>query len=351
MGSPLRIAQVSPLIESVPPKGYGGVERVVSYLTEELVRQEHDVTLFASGDSTTTARLVATCERSLRASAVYNDHWPYHLQLVEHVMRMSDEFDVIHFHTEGAHFPAARRTPVAILTTVHGRLDWADIQGLYREFNDLPLVSVSSAQRNPMPQLNWVGTVHHGVPEQLYLPRDGRGKYLAFLGRISPEKRPDRAIQIANAAGMRLKIAAKVDRVDVEYFERVIQPLLSDQSVEYIGEIGDSDKSAFLGDAYALLFPIDWEEPFGLATIEAMACGTPVIAYRRGATAEIVDEGKTGFVVDDEEGALRAVRQVPRLVRSEVRRVFEERFSARRMAQEYVHIYEHLIKKCNTPNT
>lgn len=338
----MKIAQVAPLIESVPPRLYGGTERVVSYLVEELVQQGHDVTLFASGDSRTSARLVPVTPQALRLGCCQDVLAP-HVLLLEEVLRQAPSFDVIHFHIGQLHFPLARRHLRAHVTTLHGRLDLPELRPLHAEFDDVPCVSISDAQRRPLPEANWVATIHHGLPPDLlpFSPRhDG---YLAFLGRVSPEKRVDRAIAIARACGQRIRIAAKVDPADSVYFERDIRPLLDDPLVEFIGEIGERDKAAFLGGAKALLFPIDWPEPFGLVMIEALACGTPVVAVRGGSVDEVLDEGITGFVVDDVEGAVAAVERVERLDRRACRSTFERRFSARRMTLEYVELYERLI--------
>jgi glycosyltransferase involved in cell wall biosynthesis len=341
----MRIAQVAPLYESVPPKYYGGTERVVSYLTEELVREGHQVTLFASGDSLTTARLVAASRRALRLDKHCVDQLAHHIVLLEKVFRRADEFDVVHFHIDYLHFPMTRRRPLVHVTTMHGRLDISDLVPLYQEFRDMPLVSISNAQREPLSWANWQATVYHGLPEDLYQFRSQPGKYFAFLGRISPEKRVDRAISIAKQTGIPLKIAAKVDLVDQNYFEAVIEPLLRDPLVEYVGEIGEGEKDEFLGNAYALLFPIDWPEPFGLAMIEAMACGTPVVAYRQGSVPEIVEEGHTGSIVNDLKDALAAARRVPEVSRKRCREIFEQRFTARRMAHDYLRVYKGLIER------
>jgi len=340
----MRIAQVAPLYESVPPKYYGGTERVVSYLTEELVRQGHEVTLFASGDSVTKARLVAPCRRSLRLDKQCLDQLAHHVLMLEHVFKDPTRFDIIHFHVDYLHFPLSRRHTTPHVTTLHGRLDIPDLVPLYQEFNDMPVVSISNAQREPLPWLNWQGTVYHGLPEDLYTFRPEHGSYLAFLGRISPEKRVDRAIEIAKRLDMPIKIAAKVDAVDRDYFEDVVEPLLKDPRVEYIGEIGEGEKDEFLGNAYALLFPIDWPEPFGLVMIEAMACGTPVIAYRRGSVPEVVEAGVTGFIVHGLEDAAQAAERIPTLSRQRCRQLFEERFSATRMARDYLAIYRKLVE-------
>ena len=341
----MRIAQVAPLFESVPPKLYGGTERVVSYLTEELVRQGHEVTLFASGDSVTKARLVAACRRSLRLDEDCVDQLAHQILMLEHVFQRAKEFDIVHFHVDYLHFPFSRRQPITDVTTLHGRLDIPDLVPLYREFADMPVISISNAQRAPLPWANWQTTVYHGVPTDLYRFHEKLGTYFAFLGRISPEKRVDRAIEIAKRVGMPLKIAAKVDPVDQEYFESVINPLLRDPMVEFVGEIGKGEKDDFLGNAYALLFPIDWPEPFGLVMVEAMACGTPVIAYRSGAVAEVIDEGRTGFIVKGLEDAVEAVWRVSELSRRGCRAVFEQRFTATRMAHDYIRVYEQLIKR------
>ncbi len=340
----MRIAQVAPLFESVPPKLYGGTERVVSWLTEELVRQGHEVTLFASGDSVTSARLIPCCPEALRLSGVKDTLAP-HVLMVERVLQMASEFDVVHFHIDYLHLPLMRRANVPYLTTLHGRLDLPEMFPFYKEFRDAPFVSISNAQRRPLPFLNWLGTVYHGLPRDLYRPVYKPGKYLAFLGRISPEKRPDRAIELAERVGIKLLIAAKVDRADEEYFREVIRPRLKSPWVEFIGEIGDHEKQAFLSGALALLMLIDWPEPFGLVMIEANACGTPVIAWRCGSVPEIIENGRNGFVVESMAEAERAVAALERLDRRECRKVFEERFTAERMAREYLSLYEGLWMK------
>ncbi len=345
----MRIAQVSPLYESVPPQGYGGTERVVSYLTEELVRQGHQVTLFASGDSVTSARLVPICQRSLRLDGNCSDRLAHHVFMVEQVFKEASSFDIIHFHIDYLHFPLARRHSIAHVSTLHGRLDIPDLVPLYQEFREMPVASISDAQREPLPWLNWQGTVYHGLPPDLYTFRPEHGKYLAFLGRISPEKRLDRAIELANRLGMTLRIAAKVDRADQDYFQEVIKPLLNSPLVEFLGEITEEEKDDFLGNAYALLFPIDWPEPFGLVMIEAMACGTPVIAYRRGSVPEVMVQGETGFVVDSFQAALEAAEKVSALDRRRCRRVFEERFTASRMARDYLAIYGKVLEGSALP--
>jgi glycosyltransferase involved in cell wall biosynthesis len=339
----VRIAQVAPLYESVPPKYYGGTERVVSYLTEELVKQGHDVTLFASGDSVTTARLIAPCEASLRLDTECIDQLSHHILMIEQVMQRVCQFDVTHFHIDYLHYPISRRQRVPQVTTLHGRLDIPDLAPLYREFRDMPVVSISNAQRTPVPGANWQGTVYHGLPDELYTFRADAGDYLAFVGRISPEKQVDHAIEIARRAGMNIRIAAKVDPANARYFEETIKPLLDQPHVEYIGEIGERDKNEFLGKAYALVFPIEWPEPFGLVMIEAMACGTPVVAYRRGSVDEVMVDGKTGFTCDGMEDAVAAIPRIAQIDRRECRRIFDERFTVRRMAQDYVAIYEQLL--------
>jgi glycosyltransferase involved in cell wall biosynthesis len=341
----MRIAQVAPLFESVPPKYYGGTERVVSYLTEELVRQGHEVTLFASGDSVTKAHLVAACRRSLRLDKHCMDRLSHQILMLERVFQRAGEFDIVHFHVDYLHFPLSRREQLTHVTTLHGRLDIPDLVLLYHEFRDMPVISISNGQREPLPWANWQATVYHGIPADMYRFRGEPGTYLAFLGRVSPEKRVDRAIEIAKQVRMPVKIAAKVDRVDQDYFESVVEPLLRDPLVEFVGEIGEGEKEEFLGHAYALLFPIDWPEPFGLAMIEAMACGTPVIANRSGAVPEVMEEGHTGFIVNELEDAVEAARRVPELSRKRCREVFEKRFTATRMARDYLRVYERLIKR------
>ncbi|MBX6312649.1 MAG: glycosyltransferase family 4 protein [Isosphaeraceae bacterium] len=340
----MRIAQVAPLYERVPPKWYGGTERVVSYLTEELVRQGHDVTLFASGDSVTSARLVAPCRQALRLDHSCIDPLAHHILMLDQVRRVADEFDILHFHIDYLHFPLSRCERWPHITTLHGRLDLPDLIPLYEEFREMPLVSISDAQRAPLPWVRWCGTVHHGLPEDLYSFHEGPGQYLAFLGRVSPEKRVDRAIEIAQRLDLPLKIAAKVDKVDREYFEAVVRPRLDDPRVEFIGEIGEDQKNEFLGNALAVLFPIDWPEPFGMVMIEAMACGTPVVAYRNGSVPEVMEDGVTGFIVSSIEEAVEATRRVEQLSRRRVREVFERRFTATRMARDYLAVYETILE-------
>jgi glycosyltransferase involved in cell wall biosynthesis len=340
----MKIAQIAPLMESVPPKLYGGTERIVSYLTEELVGLGHDVTLFASGDSTTAAHLVPCVPEALRLDPSVRDIIPYYMLMLDRVRQRADEFDILHFHIDQFHFPLFRPMAGRTVTTLHGRQDLHDLHPLYAGFDDMPLVSISNAQRQPVSYANFAGTVHHGIPMGLHRATgEARGGYLAFLGRISPEKRPDRAIAIARAVGMPLRIAAKVDRVDEEYFRTQIEPLIESGDVEFIGEIDERQKTQFLGEARALLFPIDWPEPFGLSMIEAMACGTPVLAFRCGSVPEIVEDGVTGAIVETVEEAIAAVPHVIALDRKKVRQRFQQRFSATRMAQDYVAVYRSLL--------
>lgn len=338
----MRIAQIAPLYESVPPQYYGGTERVVSHLTEELVRQGHEVTLFASGDSVTTAELVPMCPQALRLDSSCIDSLAHHILLLERVKERADQFEIIHFHIDYLHYPISRLKGWPHITTLHGRLDLPDLKPLYREFSDMPIVSISDAQRRPLPHANWQSTVYHGLPADQYTFNEDPEDYLAFIGRISPEKRVDRAISIADRVGLPLKIAAKVDDADREYFEESIAPLLDSSHVEFIGEIGESEKEAFFGNARALLFPIDWPEPFGLVLIEALACGTPLVAYPHGSVSELVDDGKTGYVVSDLDEAVEAVRQIDQISRRTCRQVFEERFTASQMAENYVSVYQHI---------
>jgi glycosyltransferase involved in cell wall biosynthesis len=341
--TPLRIAQVAPLYESVPPKLYGGTERVVSYLTEELVELGHQVTLFASGDSETNARLIPCCPKALRLNPDCVDQLAYHYVMLDEIFERAEQFDIIHFHIEYLHFPLSRISGVPQVTTLHGRLDLSGLPPLYQKYPDMPLVSISRSQREPLLFANWVRNVYHGLPAGLLSLGDGAGKYLAFLGRISPEKRVDRAIEIALQVGMPLKIAAKVDRVDREYFETKIKPMLNNPGVEYIGEITEKQKSDFLGNAYAYLFPIDWPEPFGLTVIEAMACGTPTIAFHHGSVPELITHGTSGFIVDNMKDAATAVGRVESLDRAACRSAFETRFTGSRMAKDYVKLYESIL--------
>jgi glycosyltransferase involved in cell wall biosynthesis len=342
----MRIAQVAPLFESVPPRLYGGTERVVSFLTEELVRLGHEVTLFASGDSETEARLVAACPQALWRDGNCRETLPHHVRQMELVFQDVSRFDVIHFHSDYLHLPLLRRHPCASVTTLHGQVHVPDLWPLFDEYPEVPLVSISDNQRRPLPWANWQATVHHGLPRDLHIFRERPGEYLAFLGRISPEKRLDRAIAIAHQAGMKLKVAAKIYPEERGYFTQTIEPLLHEARawVEFLGEVGGRAKDEFLGNAHALLFPIDWAEPFGLVMIEALACGTPVIGWRNGSVPEVIDEGVTGFVVDSIEEGARAVKQVAGLSRRVCREVFEQRFDAARMARDYVEVYRGLVR-------
>jgi len=335
----VRIAQVSPLYESVPPRLYGGTERVVSYLTEELVNMGHDVTLFASADSETSARLIGVCPSALRLSRDVIDPLAHHVLMLEKVIKHLREFDIIHFHIDYIHFPLIRSKKLRSLTTLHGRLDIGDILPLYKEYREIPVVSISNEQRRPLPFLNWVGTVYHGIPEDLYKPVYEKGQYLAFIGRMSPEKHPDLAIEIAKKTGIPLKMAAKVDDANKEYFEAVVKPLLDTELVEFIGEIGEAEKNEFLGNALAMLFPIDWPEPFGLVMIESMACGTPVLARRCGSVPEVMKDGVSGYIFDEVDEAVKLLDRIDQIDRRSVRRYFEQRFTAKRMARDYVELY------------
>ncbi len=340
----MKIAQISPMYESVPPRLYGGTERVVAHLCNALVSQGHDVTLFASADTRTRARLVPMREQALRLDpAPLKSDLACHMVLLQEVRRQAGDFDVLHFHIDLLHFPFFADLAERTLTTLHGRLDLKDLPEAYAEWKQFPLASISRHQRTPLPFARWHGTVHHGLDPALYpFQPQATGGYLAFLGRISPEKRPDRAIEIATRAGLPLKIAAKVDAADKEYFRERIRPLLNHPLVDFIGEIGDAEKPAFLGGARALLFPIDWPEPFGLVLIEAMACGTPVIAWRCGSVPEVVDHGVSGLIVGNEDEAIAAVHQIEALDRNEVRATFDRRFSAATMAKAYVELYRRL---------
>ena len=340
----MKVAQVAPLMESVPPRLYGGTERIVSYLTEALVAQGHDVTLFASGDSVTSANLVPCCPQALRLNPAVRDPIPYYMLMLDLVRRQAAEFDIIHFHMDQFHFPLFRDRAHRTITTLHGRQDLPDMVPLYAGFPEMQLVSITNAQRKPIPDASYIATIHHGLPRDLLLPTlHPQGGYLAFLGRICPEKRVDRAIRIARAVGLPLKIAAKVDRVDATYFETEIEPMLGWPGIEFIGEIDECRKQRFLGEARALLFPIDWPEPFGLVMIEAMACGTPVLAFNNGSVREVIDEGVTGFIVGSEEQAVCRIGALLALDRARVRRRFEERFTATRMASDYVKVYRSLL--------
>ena len=340
----MRIAQVSPLYESVPPQLYGGTERIVHYLTEELVALGHEVTLYAAGDSRTSAELVSGCPRSLRLDATCADGLAHHMTMLERLSHEWRRFDVIHFHIDYLHFMISRMLGLRQLTTLHGRQDLPELGPLYHAFSDMPVVSISNAQRRPLPQANWVGTVLHGLPPDLYPPTYEPGNYFAFMGRVSPEKRVDRAIAIARALKVPLRIAAKIDKQDREYYEEHIAHLFDDPLVEYVGEIPDRDKARFVGGAKALLFPIDWPEPFGLVMIEAMACGTPVVAFRHGSVPEVLEDGVTGYIVNDMPAAIEAAHKASRLDRRRIRETFERQFSARRMAEDYLALYQELME-------
>jgi len=340
----MKIAQIAPLAESCPPRLYGGTERIVSYLTEELVRQGHEVTLFASGDSITSAELVPCSKMALRLDPEVKDMTPYHVMMLDRVARRAHEFDVLHFHIDHLHYPLMRPYVDRILTTLHGRLDLPDLMPFYSAFPDAPLVSISNAQRRPMPPVNWLGTVLHGLPENVLTFRpEPSGDYFAFLGRISPEKGPDKAIEIAASAGVPLKMAAKIDAADQRYWDQVIAPMVAAHpNVEFIGEINEFQKADFLGNARALLFPICWPEPFGLVMIEAMACGTPVIAFDHGSVPEVIDHGVSGFVVNTMDEAVAAAHSIGTLQRHAIRARFEQRFTAERMAVDYLAAYRRL---------
>ena len=343
----MRIAQVAPLYESVPPQLYGGTERIVSYVTEELVALGHDVTLYAAGDSQTKAKLVSVCPESLRLAKGCIDTLSHHQVMLEMISRDFPQYDIIHFHIDYLHFMTSRLLGLRNITTLHGRLDIPDLKPLYTAFPDMPVVSISDSQRAPLPEANWIGTVKHGLPANL-LPFSPKAQdYFAFVGRISPEKRVDRAIEIATTLGVKLRIAAKVDNADRQYFEKEIEPLFENPLVEYIGEIGEADKAEFVGNARALLFPIDWPEPFGLVMIEAMACGTPVVAFNHGSVPEVMKDGITGYIVSDMPGAIEAARRVGELDREKVRGHFEECFTAARMARNYVKLYERTIAEAD----
>lgn len=339
----MKIAQISPLWESVPPQLYGGTERIVSYITEELVRLGHDVTLFASGDSRTTARLHAASSVALRLKqGPVNCDAPLILMMEKAFGRDAEEFDIIHSHLDFLSFPISRRCATPTLTTLHGRLDLPELGILFEEYADMPVVSISDAQRTPLPNANWQGTVYHGLPENLYSFHPGPGSYLAYLGRFSPEKRPDHAIEIAKRVGLPLRMAGKVDPADRVYFEEKIERLLDHPLIEYIGEVTDEEKNDFLGDAAAVVCPYDWPEPFGLVLIESLACGTPVVAYRRGSIPEIIDDGVTGFVCDDLNEMVRAIDRLPLITRQHCRESFEARFTVQRMVEDYIGLYERI---------
>ena len=340
----MRIAQIAPLAESCPPKLYGGTERIVHFLTEELVEQGHEVTLFASGDSQTKGDLVQCVPEALRLVDGAQNLVPHHLSMIERIRRRLDDFDIVHFHIDLFHYPSIQQWDTPTITTLHGRLDLPELFGCYETFSHVPLVSISNNQRLPMPPVNWVDTVYHGLPSQLLPYNAEGGDYLVFLGRISPEKRPDRAIEIAVRSGKTLKIAAKIDAVDEEYWNTEIRPMVeAHDGIEYIGEVNEAEKATLLAGAAALLFPIDWPEPFGLVMIEAMSCGTPVIAWKNGSVPEVMDNGVSGRIVESIEEAIAAVDEVVAMDRSTVRECFEQRYTAERMARDYVDIYERLI--------
>ena len=341
----MRIAQIAPLHEAVPPKLYGGTERVVSFLTEELVALGHDVTLFASGDSVTTAHLDASWPRALRLDPAIRDPIAPHMLLMERVRQRMDDFDVLHFHMDYWPFSMFSRAGKPYVTTMHGRLDLPELQPIFNTFTDVPVVSISDNQRRPLPQANFVRTVLHGLPAGLLTPTGARRDYLAFLGRICPEKGCDKAIRIARAAGIPLRIAAKIDRADQDYYERVVKPMIAGGGVELVGEINDAQKPEFLSGAVGLLMPIDWPEPFGLVMIEAMSCGTPVLAFNRGSVPEVLEDGLTGIIVEDETSAIASVRRLPGMNNDAIRRRFEQRFTARRMAEDYLAVYREQIKR------
>jgi glycosyltransferase involved in cell wall biosynthesis len=341
----MHIAQIAPLTEAVPPKLYGGTERVVSWLTEELIALGHDVTLFASGDSVTSARLEPSWPRALRLDGSVRDPNALHMMMLERVYQCAATFDMLHFHLDYYPFSLFSRQPTPFVTTLHGRLDLPEHQPVFDTFSNVPVISISNAQRRPLPQANWVRTVHHGLPENLLRPKPVEPSYFVFLGRIAPEKGVDRAIQISQHCGRPLKVAAKVDNTDREYFEEKILPMMKSAQVDYVGEINDVYKSEFLSGALALLVPIDWPEPFGLVMIEAMACGTPVIAFNRGSAPEVIEDGLTGFIVEDVQGAIGAVDRLDHLSRAAIRRRFEQRFTARRMAQDYLAAYRSMTDR------
>lgn len=341
----MRIAQVPPLYESVPPKMYGGTERVVSYLTEELVAQGHNITLFGTQDAITKAHLFPICDEALRMNKNCQDAMVYHTLQMQAILENAEDFDIIHFHNDYIHYPLSKNSSYVHVSTLHGRLDTPEQKLIYQKYNSLPLVSISNNQRRPIRSANWVSTIYHGLPEDLYRQGSGEGGYLAFIGRISPEKRPDRAIEIAKRTGIKLKIAAKVDKADEQYYETVIKPMLDHPLIEYIGEIGEAQKGEFLGNAIALLFPIDWPEPFGMVMIEAMANGTPVVAFNCGSVPEVLDHGVSGFIVDSVDRAVQAVESIQIIKRHNCRKMFEEKYTAKVMANNYLRVYERLIEK------
>jgi glycosyltransferase involved in cell wall biosynthesis len=345
----MKIAQVAPLYEAVPPKLYGGTERVVSYLTEELVNQGHDVTLFASGDSITNAKLVAGVEKAIRLNPDSVDPLALHIVQLQDVINRSNEFDIIHFHTDYLHFPFSQAMETPHVTTLHGRLDVPELQEIYNTFSN-PVISISLDQQKPVPQANFVGNIYHGLPSKLFKEGNGAGDYLAFLGRISPEKGPDKAIEIAKKSGIKLKIAAKVDKVDEKYFKTEIEHLLDHPLIEFIGEINEVQKQEFLCNAKALIFPINWCEPFGMVMIEAMSCGTPVVAFGKGSVNEIIKNGENGYIVNDVDEAVQVLKGISPAARALVRKSFEQNYTAERMAKDYVDIYRSLCFQKKTKN-
>ena len=341
----MKIAQIAPLFESVPPKSYGGTERVVHYLTEELVKLGHEITLYASGDSETSARLKAICPRALRLDKHSADPTANHVLLAEKISQEADQYEFIHSHIDYIPYPLYRRINTPTVTTLHGRLDIPNLYELYQEFDDIPLVSISNYQRTPISWANWKATVYHGLPTDLYKYNQKQGDYLAFIGRFSPEKGADFAIEIAKKSGMKMKMAAKVDKADKDYYETVLKPLMNSSSIEYIGEIGEEEKQEFFGNAYALLFPINWPEPFGLVMIESMACGTPIITRMYGAVPEVMEQGVTGFIINDVDEAVKAVNDIGKLSRKKCRQVFDDKFTACIMAENYLKVYQQLIEE------
>jgi glycosyltransferase involved in cell wall biosynthesis len=341
----MRIAQIAPLAESVPPKLYGGTERVVSWLTEELLVLGHEVTLFASGDSVTRAALVPIIPRALRLTRPRPEPFPAYALLLDALAQAASDFDVVHCHTDWLHLPLLDAIEVPHLTTIHNRLDTPDLPPVIKRFAAVPLISISDHHRIPLPSANWLGTVYHGMPVDMLQPRYEPGEYLAFLGRLTKEKGPEVAIALSRASGVPLRMAAKIPRLETRYYKERLQPIIDGQHVQLMGELDDAAKGEFLRRASALLFPIDWPEPFGLVMIEAMACGTPVIAFRRGSVPEVIDDGVTGFIVDNEEQAIAAIHRVRDLDRRKVRATFEQRFTARRMAEDYIRLYQRILRR------
>jgi len=338
----MKIAELAPLIESVPPRFYGGTERIVSYLTEELVGMGHEVTLFASGDSQTSAKLIPMCSKALRLDEKVCDYQPYDILMQEKFYHCFRDFDLIHSHVDYNWFPLLRHINIPSVTTLHGRLDLPDLIPVYKEFTDTQLISISNNQRTPFPGNNWLATIYHGLPENLYTYKENPEEYLAFLGRTSREKGLEQAIEIAKRVGIKLKISSKVDKIDKIYFETNIKPLFNSDLIEFIGETDDKGKNDLLANALGLLFPINWPEPFGLVMIEALACGTPIVAYRRGSVPEVLEDGVSGFICNDVKEAVAAVKRLPSLSRKRCRQIFEERFAVRRMAEDYLKVFNKL---------